>query len=87
MERAFFTLDTRDGSAALRPWLFRIAHNEAVNVLRRRRPTADLRLAEGVAGPPLERCLGGVLPAAGDRTARPAANARLGGRRAAVDHG
>jgi len=57
MERAFFALDTRDGSAALRPWLFRIAHNEAVNVLRRRRPTADLRLAEGVAGPPLERCL------------------------------
>jgi RNA polymerase sigma factor (sigma-70 family) len=31
--------------APLRPWLFRITHNEAVSVLRRRRPTVEL--AEG----------------------------------------
>jgi len=27
---------------ALRPWLFRIAHNESVSLVRRRRPTAEL---------------------------------------------
>jgi RNA polymerase sigma factor (sigma-70 family) len=32
--------ETREIS--LRPWLFRIAHNEAISVLRARRPTADL---------------------------------------------
>ena len=28
--------------APLRPWLFRIAHNEAISLLRRRRPTVEL---------------------------------------------
>src|SRR5256885_12006678 len=27
---------------ALRPWLYRIAHNEAIALLRQRRPTAEL---------------------------------------------
>jgi RNA polymerase sigma factor (sigma-70 family) len=26
---------------ALRPWLFRVAHNEAISIIRRRRPTVD----------------------------------------------
>src|SRR5262245_49927105 len=28
--------------APVRPWLFRIAHNESITLLRRRRPTVDL---------------------------------------------
>jgi len=38
---------------ALKPWLFRIAHNESVSLLRRRRPTAELneRTTPSVSGP------------------------------------
>lgn len=32
----------RRGDAPLRPWLYRIAHNESVSVLRRRRPRGEL---------------------------------------------
>lgn len=32
----------RRGDAPVRPWLFRIARNEAITVLRRRRPSAEL---------------------------------------------
>jgi RNA polymerase sigma factor (sigma-70 family) len=37
--------------APLRPWLFRIAHNEAVSLLRRRRPTVELSALSPVALP------------------------------------
>ena len=40
--------------APLRPWLFRIAHNEAVSVLRRRRPESELDEERLVAGLGLE---------------------------------
>ena len=39
---AFAALGPGRPDAPIRPWLFRIAHNEAVSTLRRRRPTADL---------------------------------------------
>jgi RNA polymerase sigma factor (sigma-70 family) len=39
---AFTALQRGRRDAPLRPWLFRIAHNEAVNILRRRRPEAEL---------------------------------------------
>src|SRR5579859_3159387 len=38
-ERAFAALQRSQRSAPLRPWLFRIAHNEAISLIRRR--TAD----------------------------------------------
>jgi RNA polymerase sigma factor (sigma-70 family) len=39
---AFAALERGPRDVPIRPWLFRIAHNEAVSVLRRRRPTAEL---------------------------------------------
>ena len=42
---AFAALGRGRPDAPIRPWLFRIAHNEAVSVLRRRRPTAELSAA------------------------------------------
>jgi RNA polymerase sigma factor (sigma-70 family) len=39
---AFAALKAGRRNAPLRPWLFRIAHNEAVSSLRRRRPHAEL---------------------------------------------
>ena len=49
-----------DGSGPVRAWLFRIAHNESVNVLRRRRPElplvdGDLRLVPSAAEQTTER--------------------------------
>ncbi len=41
MLKAWAALDRRGGSP-LRPWLYRIAHNESVSLLRRRRPVAEL---------------------------------------------
>lgn len=41
-ENALRALPSRDSSRPLRPWLYRIAHNEAVTILRRRRPTDEL---------------------------------------------
>jgi RNA polymerase sigma factor (sigma-70 family) len=38
MARAFASLRSRERDVAVRPWLFRIVHNEAVSILRRRRP-------------------------------------------------
>ena len=38
--RAFAALQTEQRDFDLRPWLFRIAHNEAITVLRQRRATA-----------------------------------------------
>jgi len=42
MARAYAALQERPHDFDLRPWLFRIAHNESVSILRRRRPTQEL---------------------------------------------
>jgi RNA polymerase sigma factor (sigma-70 family) len=39
---AFAALRAGQRDAPMRPWLFRIAHNESVSVLRRRRPACEL---------------------------------------------
>src|SRR5918998_3385359 len=41
MARAFAALQDRPRDLELRPWLFRIAHNEAVSIVRRRRQTVE----------------------------------------------
>lgn len=45
MVRALHALDDEDREIALRPWLFRIAHNEAITILRKRRPEESLERA------------------------------------------
>ncbi len=42
MTKAFTALRRRPPESALRPWLFRIAHNEAISLMRRRRPEAEI---------------------------------------------
>src|SRR4051795_3361353 len=42
MTRAFAALQHEERDFELRPWLFRIAHNEAISILRRRRTTGEL---------------------------------------------
>jgi RNA polymerase sigma factor (sigma-70 family) len=42
MTRAFAALQTERRELEMRPWLFRIAHNEAVSILRRRTTTCAL---------------------------------------------
>jgi RNA polymerase sigma factor (sigma-70 family) len=42
MTRAYAALQEQPRDFDLRPWLFRIAHNESVSILRRRRPTLEL---------------------------------------------
>ena len=42
MTRAFAALQEEPRNFELRPWLFRIAHNEAISLLRRRRPADGL---------------------------------------------
>ena len=42
MARAFAALQDEQRDFELRPWLFRIAHNEAITILRRRRETDEL---------------------------------------------
>jgi RNA polymerase sigma factor (sigma-70 family) len=42
LENALRSLPRREPGRPLRPWLYRIAHNEAINVVRRRRPHAEL---------------------------------------------
>jgi hypothetical protein len=39
LESALRALATRDSSRPLRPWLYKIAHNEAIAIMRRRRPS------------------------------------------------
>src|SRR5438445_6219906 len=39
LTRAFAALRGSERDLPIRPWLFRIAHNEAVTILRRRRPS------------------------------------------------
>ena len=42
MAKAFAALQDERRDFDLKPWLFRIAHNEAISILRRRRETAEL---------------------------------------------
>jgi RNA polymerase sigma factor (sigma-70 family) len=42
MTKAFAALQEQGRDFDLKPWLFRIAHNEAVSILRRRRETSEL---------------------------------------------
>ena len=42
MAKAFAALQTEKREIELKPWLFRIAHNEAISILRRRRETTEL---------------------------------------------
>src|SRR3954449_13054059 len=42
MAKAFAALQTEQRDIELRPWLFRIAHNEAISIVRRRRETTEL---------------------------------------------
>lgn len=55
MMRAYAALRAQQRDVAVRPWLFRIAHNEAISILRRRAPTRELgeeleHLGAGVHG-------------------------------------
>ncbi len=59
MTRALVALRARERDLAVRPWLFRIAHNEAVSVLRRRRPTTPLAEELEPADGGVERTLEG----------------------------
>jgi RNA polymerase sigma factor (sigma-70 family) len=51
---AFVALRDRRRDAPLKPWLFRIAHNESISVLRRRRPDAELTDGMVAAALPVE---------------------------------
>jgi RNA polymerase sigma factor (sigma-70 family) len=43
LENALRSLPRREPGRPLRPWLYRIAHNEAINIVRRRQPQTELR--------------------------------------------
>ena len=58
LTRAYAALQTEERDFELRPWLFRIAHNESISLLRLRRPTADLGAAEHVGEDSLEQQVG-----------------------------
>lgn len=51
---AFAALARGQRDAPIRPWLFRIAHNESVSALRRRRPTAELAAASNASSASVE---------------------------------
>jgi RNA polymerase sigma factor (sigma-70 family) len=53
--KAMKGLPNRKHEAPLKPWLFRIAHNEAIDLLRRRRPTEDIEAAEEASDSDPER--------------------------------
>jgi RNA polymerase sigma factor (sigma-70 family) len=44
MMRAYAALRDRERDLAVRPWLFRIAHNEAISIVRKRRPEYELNV-------------------------------------------
>jgi RNA polymerase sigma factor (sigma-70 family) len=52
--RAWAALQAGDRDVPVRPWLFRIVHNEAVTVLRRRRHHDELAGVAALGGPVLE---------------------------------
>ncbi|MEA2151322.1 MAG: hypothetical protein QOD69_3152 [Solirubrobacteraceae bacterium] len=56
LERALRALPGRDASRPLRPWLYKIAHNEAITIVRRRRPQSELTEGCGptVPGPEVD---------------------------------
>ena len=54
MARALAALGRGVPDAPMRPWLFRIAHNEAISLLRRRRPAVELEQAPELEGRSLE---------------------------------
>ena len=55
MMRAYAALQSRQRDLKVRPWLFRIVHNEAISILRRRPQTAELTLVLEPAGATLEQ--------------------------------
>ena len=57
MAAALRSLPAERREIALRPWLFRVAHNESISLLRTRRPTAELDDHDGHAGPTAEAAL------------------------------
>jgi RNA polymerase sigma factor (sigma-70 family) len=59
MTRALVALRAKERDLAVRPWLFRIAHNEAVSILRRRQPTVVLTDELEPADPPAADILEG----------------------------
>jgi RNA polymerase sigma factor (sigma-70 family) len=56
LENAFRALPGRDKALPLRPWLYKIAHNEAITIMRRRRPQTELatELEPVVPGPEVD---------------------------------
>lgn len=54
MLKAFRALSGETREINLRPWLYRIAHNESISLLRARRPDADLDAAAHVGDPRTE---------------------------------
>jgi RNA polymerase sigma factor (sigma-70 family) len=58
MMRAFAALSARERDLAVRPWLFRIAHNEAITILRKRRPTERATQEEEPAPQDVEQLAG-----------------------------
>ena len=51
MAAALRSLPGERREVALRPWLFRVAHNEAISLIRRRRPAAELSEDSASAAP------------------------------------
>ena len=51
MLKAFRALPGETREIALRPWLYRIAHNESISLLRARRPDRELQAAAHLGDP------------------------------------
>ena len=54
MLKAMLALPAKKAEVVLKPWLYRIAHNEAVTILRRRRPHEEITEARGPIAPGTE---------------------------------
>jgi RNA polymerase sigma factor (sigma-70 family) len=50
MVKMLRSLPGEERSIALKPWLYRVAHNESIDLLRRRRPNAPLEVSEHQLG-------------------------------------
>ena len=65
MLKAMRALEGEEREIALKPWLFRIAHNEAIAIVRRRRPEQPLERADSIAavdaGPEVRERLRGLI--------------------------
>ena len=55
MMRAYAALQTRERDLKVKPWLFRIVHNEAISILRRRSHSTELTHEHDPAGATLEQ--------------------------------